>query len=394
MNASRRYGEGSPPPCTKLKLDTLCVKRYRYHALCPSPRSLPASGDPNMETQNIDWSITGFQIIEPEYSLLSTTCLLYYDYCLTLTSEIELVWRRKWSPATGFYLAIRYGVLIVNTMSVFHVFFRGPPSGPGMTHESCQGVQDAILIFNVIYFAVISAFVALRISALWSRNWYLGIFLFALGLINPSSVTPMLAFGFESLPGPRPLVACMSYLPNDADSIGSLTTKYFPIICSVTGIVYELLCLLLTVGKTLSLYRDQREMGMSTRLTSLLLHDGSLYFAVLAILAVINIISATIPIGILPAFTQVNADSARALTPILITRFIANLRTVEQETRAMGHLPTLHFDHPTSSRWTLQSLSMPLEFPHKSEEELPPLAEPSHSDTGSDDKSPSDVEHV
>lgn len=54
----------------------------------------------------------------------------------------------------------------------------------------------------------------------------------------------------------------------------TLTGITVPIVSSAVSIVYELLCLLLTIAKTFSLYREQQKVGMSTRLTALLLHDG------------------------------------------------------------------------------------------------------------------------
>ncbi|KAI0635527.1 hypothetical protein C8Q77DRAFT_1155324 [Trametes polyzona] len=257
-----------------------------------------------MDWGNVDWDTVGLQLIEPQYSLLSSACLLYYDYLLTFPSEIHLIWQSRWSKAAGFYLAIRYGALLVITLGLFHVFFPSTHSDAGMTPLSCRAVLDTVLVVNAIHFAIISAFVALRISAIWSRNRYLGVSLFLLGLVNPSVVTPMLAFGFQAVPAPRPLVACVSYLPDDSNSLGVLLLRYFPIITSAIGIVYEGLCLLLTVIKTFSLYREQRAMGMSTKLTSLLLRDGSLYFGVLTLLAVLNIVSASIPPGSLPTDLQ------------------------------------------------------------------------------------------
>ncbi|EIW57177.1 uncharacterized protein TRAVEDRAFT_48227 [Trametes versicolor FP-101664 SS1] len=247
-----------------------------------------------MSDPSIDWSKSGLQLVEPKYCLLSSACLLYYDYFLTFPSEVQLIWRCRWSPATGFFLVIRYGALLVITLGVAEAFYLGPSA---MTARSCRALIDVILIMNGIHFAIISAFVALRISAIWSHNLYLGIFLFLLGLLNPSVLTPMLAFGFEALPGPPTLISCISYLPQDTNLLGPLILRYFPIVSSAVSIVYELLCLLLTMAKTFSLYREQQKVGISTRLTALLLHDGSLYFAVLTVLAVITIVAASIPPG-------------------------------------------------------------------------------------------------
>ena len=47
-----------------------------------------------------------------------------------------------------------------------------------------------------------------------------------------------------------------------------------PIVLSAINVFYETLCLVLTVAKTLGLYRAQRRTGISTALSSLLLRDG------------------------------------------------------------------------------------------------------------------------
>ncbi|KAH9885785.1 hypothetical protein C8Q73DRAFT_295511 [Cubamyces lactineus] len=229
--------------------------------------------------------------VEPNYSLLSSTALLYYDYLLTMQSEVRLVWKTPWSLATTFYILIRYGTIIVTTLALVHNFYTSL-SGPVLTVESCKVLTTIGIVVNTINFAVVSAFVAIRISAIWSRNWWLGASLFLAGLVNPACVTDLLAFGFKAIPGPRPFVACISYLKTDHNHLGPLTIKYFPIFSSAISIAYELLCLSLTAVKTLSLYREQRKTGMSTRLTSLLLRDGALYFTTLSVLALVNIISA------------------------------------------------------------------------------------------------------
>ena len=77
--------------------------------------------------------------------------------------------------------------------------------------------------------------------------------------------------------------------------------------------VYETLCLGLTVAKTVGLYREQRRLRISTTLPSLLLRNGKhsisfleaasfnqgvcqgvFYFGVLAVLSVLNIVAALV----------------------------------------------------------------------------------------------------
>ncbi len=60
----------------------------------------------------------------------------------------------------------------------------------------------------------------------------------------------------------------------DQHAGSTLTGATVPIVSSAVSIVYELLCLLLTIAKTFSLHREQQQVGISTQLTALLLHDG------------------------------------------------------------------------------------------------------------------------
>ncbi|KAI0760961.1 hypothetical protein BD413DRAFT_251591 [Trametes elegans] len=277
-----------------------------------------------------------------------SACLLYYDYTLTLSDEHRILWRGRRSLATALYVAIRYGAILLISLTLLHDIHLTSTSGPYMTVTSCQVLLYATLTLNTINYVVISAFVALRISAIWSRNASLGACMFVLGLVNPAFLTPLLGFGLKNTPAPWPSTACVVSL-KDADSLVPLTIAYFPIISSATTIVYELLCLLLTVLKTFSLYQEQRRLGISARLTSLLLRDGSIYFAALSALAVLNIVAATIPPGSLPMDFQVNTVVARVLTPILITRFIVALRTVDLATSSVsdGRLSELSYHLPT-----------------------------------------------
>ncbi|KAI0661854.1 hypothetical protein C8Q70DRAFT_1052155 [Cubamyces menziesii] len=257
-----------------------------------------------------NWRVIEQTFVEPNYSLLSSAVLLYYDYLLTMQSEVRLVWRTPWSLATTFYIFIRYGIIIVTTLAIVHNFYISA-SGLIWTIETCKVLTIIGIIVNALNFAVVSAFVAIRISAIWSRNWWLGAFLFFVGLVNPACITDLLAFGFKAIPGPHPLVACVSYLKTDHNHLGPLIIKYFPISSSAISIVYELLCLSLTALKTLSLYREQRNTGISTRLTSLLLRDGILYFTTLSALALVNIISACLPLGLIPYDVQINSTLTR-----------------------------------------------------------------------------------
>ncbi|KAL1940215.1 hypothetical protein VTO73DRAFT_9167 [Trametes versicolor] len=256
--------------------------------------------------------------------LTSMACILYYDYFLTLKNEIALVWHSPRSLSKIFFLVIRYGFLLDTTLVLFYTLRITSDSGPTLTASSCKALYDAATIIQVSSFVAVSAFVALRISALWSHNWPLGLSLFAIGLFTPSITIPILGFELDMVPALWPMSPCVqTVIDVKQDPLIPLEIYDFPISASAVSIVYEFLCLTLTVVKTVGAYRVQRKMGMETTLSGLLLRDGSLYFAVLTGLGIFSVVAASIPESILPV--DIGVIFARAFVPVLTTRFIVNL---------------------------------------------------------------------
>ncbi|KAH9847227.1 hypothetical protein C2E23DRAFT_524317 [Lenzites betulinus] len=277
-----------------------------------------------------DWSVllpANSTITEGNYTLLSSICLFYYDYIITIPSEVRVIWKPRLSLASSFYLLTRYGFLVNITLIALFSVRSAQDAGFTNTLHSCRLFYSVDAFINFFNFVVISAFVAARIYAIWDRNWVLAITTFLLGLVNPNSVTVLFALRLKAVLAPWPVWGCEAYIPDDEIQITVWATQRLPIIASAISILYEVLCLLLTIWKTHAIHRLQRESGKSVSLTSLLLRDGSQYFLVMTALSTANIIAAVVP-GI-PSNVAVNTVFGRALTPILTTRFIAHLRQVD-----------------------------------------------------------------
>ncbi|KAM5539233.1 hypothetical protein V8D89_007106 [Ganoderma adspersum] len=266
--------------------------------------------------------------IQGNYIFIASACLYYYDYILTLPAEIGLVWGSPQNLATSFFLAIRYGFFLQMTLRLVRNMQPANTSALNLTVEGCARSLIFLIVLCIINFAIISAFVATRLFAIYGRNWYLGTFLFILGTLSPSSLTQVASFAFRSVAAPWPLARCLSVGP-DSSPWPDIVDRDGPIVLSAINMVYETLCLALTVAKTLGLYRAQRRTGISTALSSLLLRDGTLYFGVLLLLASLNIVSA-LAMDDLPGFWSTNTDIARVAVPILTTHFILHLRRMGQ----------------------------------------------------------------
>ncbi|RPD59695.1 hypothetical protein L227DRAFT_611895 [Lentinus tigrinus ALCF2SS1-6] len=242
------------------------------------------------------------------YVSTSMSTLLFYDYILLLPTEVRLIWGAPTNLASVFYLLIRYGFLTQYVFVMVHDLHFTKGTGPHLTVQSCRGLLGFLTVLNILNFAVISAFVATRIFAMYERSWFLGVVMFVLGTLSPSSITQLASWSFGIMPAPWPFPPCISYL--DSSSLAVLWTQDLPLAVSVISIAYESLCLGLTAAKTFSVYKAQQRAGLPAVLSSLLLRDGSLYFCVLLILAILNIVSSMINNPLFDAW-QVNTDVAR-----------------------------------------------------------------------------------
>ncbi|EIW57143.1 uncharacterized protein TRAVEDRAFT_48194 [Trametes versicolor FP-101664 SS1] len=232
----------------------------------------------------VDWSAlfpAEPSVVAGTYTLLSSLCLFYYDFIITIPAEVRVFWKSRLSLASALYALARYGFLFNLTLvALFTVRFT-QDSGPTNTVRrtySCESFYTFAVLMNLLNFAKISASVATRMFAIWGRNWPLAISVFFLGLVNLNVVPVLLALHLRIVLAPWPIWRCEVFIPDDETETLALTVRNVPIVISAIGIAYELLCLVLTAWKTLSIYRAQRSHGRPATLTSLLLRDGSVYF--------------------------------------------------------------------------------------------------------------------
>ncbi|KAI0749285.1 hypothetical protein C8Q80DRAFT_1161066 [Daedaleopsis nitida] len=215
---------------------------------------------------------------------VASYCLFYYDYLLTLPTEVRMVWgQRRLTLQSFFYLAIRYGCFVQITGTMFHNF--NPTRGVEIIHAgtTCQAMGRAGAVLNLLNFCVISAFVALRLYAMYDRNWVLGILLFLLGSCSPTTIPQSIAWVFEEIHTPWPLPPCTEFIHGTkAYALYILNGQILPLSLSISSAVYELLCLSLTAAKTIRLYKLHRSIEtipITPSVTGLLLRDGTVYFA-------------------------------------------------------------------------------------------------------------------
>ncbi|KAJ3011656.1 hypothetical protein NUW54_g2101 [Trametes sanguinea] len=210
-----------------LLVDSLSPLGRPYYVVDPVPRPLPHGGEDLRPVR---------------------TALLGYDYLLTLSDEVRLMWRSSTNLSTISYRVIRYGTIVTVLSSTLYQLLGPQALSDRFSSIGCQSLCDIMVISQLVTATASSLFVAVRLAALWSSNWYLGVFLFLMGLINASSLGQVLNLTFRGDLAPAPLPGCVEDTGNS--TMGLLSYYYLSIAMSSINMAYEMLCFLLTAIKT------------------------------------------------------------------------------------------------------------------------------------------------
>ncbi|KAH9949064.1 hypothetical protein B0H21DRAFT_730400 [Amylocystis lapponica] len=299
------------------------------------------------------------------YCSVATLALYLLEYLVTLDQEIELVWSRKLTGANIIFLLNRYLVLI---LSIFKI--------GTWNCTQCQSCFVAALTMDgltCVLYAVWAAFSAMRVYAIRGRDWPLALLVFVVGSV-PFATN---IYNFSQM---RLIIFTP---PDDCVILGSsdeAAQNKLLISTRVCAIASDFIVLLVTLYTTIGIKRTAAMVKVKVSLVSLLLRDGTIYFAVLLILSALQ--AGLYMSGVfdqMALFTQV-------LTPILISRFFFNLRQVylptDESTLRASQMSDLRFPSivgnlgaplshglqtATNSTWYTRSGDVPAEREYEDE---------------------------
>ncbi|KAI0667274.1 hypothetical protein C8Q78DRAFT_982622 [Trametes maxima] len=254
--------------------------------------------------------VTNPRLVE-NYCMIASSVLLFVDWCMTFTDEVQRIWRRRLTGATIVFLLTRYVALAERVVLMVSLFLRTVDDKV----RRCAPVlrlDDALTDISYLMFGV---FMMLRARGIWGRGNFPILFLALLtpvrpilSIYNQVHYTP-LAFG-------APLYGCGAIISN------SIYTE-LGIVSKVIGLAIDATVLILTWIRTLGVKRESHRLGLHTPLVTLLLRDGTVYFLTILLIQVCGIISVSSFVlwDVWPYFDQV-------FTVIFSCRFMLNLRRV------------------------------------------------------------------
>ncbi|KAH9848729.1 hypothetical protein C2E23DRAFT_738700 [Lenzites betulinus] len=110
------------------------------------------------------------------------SALLAYDHLLTFSGEVQFVWGRKFSGATVIFLLNRYITLFNKILLPISTFW-----WPNQTDKNCAAPIILTEIFTVIAYFVVAVFSALRVYAIWNKDWRPFLLVLVIALTVPAT---------------------------------------------------------------------------------------------------------------------------------------------------------------------------------------------------------------
>ncbi|THG95252.1 hypothetical protein EW026_g6367 [Hermanssonia centrifuga] len=111
----------------------------------------------------------------------SMTALVAYEHIITLEQERTMIWHRKWTLATWLFMINRY--LLIGKTIWDVVPYTSSLLNSGVVGYSCAPAQVMDDILAILQNIVFAVFSALRVFALWDRNIPMTLLVLALNVV-------------------------------------------------------------------------------------------------------------------------------------------------------------------------------------------------------------------
>ncbi|KAF7357400.1 hypothetical protein MSAN_01336000 [Mycena sanguinolenta] len=288
------------------------------------------------------------------YVFLAGFVILVYDHLLTLKDEVKYVWSTKLRPSTCWFLAMRYTGLVGNiTVAMWHFAdvsqefdyslafkevssFTPVPLMLNHSTDSCVNLQWAWTFLIVLLETFIEVTLAIRVYAMYGLNrWILGILLSAAGFILASGMLAMVDFGKD--PNRHDLMTAF----NGCATILPRSSAVLPAAVWEATVMCDILVFVLTVRK--AFIQRRSDMMFSGSLIQRMATDGSMYFGIIILSNLANVMSFYLGDALIAGFLSWFTTS---LSLTLLSRLMLNLHDVGSvRFRTIDHDHTTTTDH-------------------------------------------------
>ncbi|TFY52196.1 hypothetical protein EVG20_g10661 [Dentipellis fragilis] len=248
--------------------------------------------------------------------------ILYYDYLVTFSAEVEYFWlqprRLNW-PSALFFVN-RYGALLGHIPFVIEVFIYPIICVPLGARQFCSGVHKYHQPYAALLQLVVVALCVIRVSAMYNHNrlvlGYLIILIIGCAILSCWVIfagvhkDPLVLLGHGAA-GCNPL-----HSQSQSTRLAIAWSGLLMFDCSV---------FILTVAKAFQIGRQY-----PGSLIHVLLRDGTLYFAMLFFANLSNIL---MYLNAAPLLKDTNTVLTNVLSTTAISRLMLNLRAAHEKSK-------------------------------------------------------------
>jgi len=223
----------------------------------------------------LDQASTILDISIHNFLHLSAICCLYYDHLLTFDQEIDYLWARPKHQSSYWFFLNRYFSLFGNVAVTVLGFSE-------FSGESCKRYLLFRQLFLIANQIIVCILLTLRVYALYECSIRILRYLAGIGIILV--FLPCWALLDEmNIPVQTTTFGCHVALPTiTAYRLAGAWEALF---------VYDSIIFSLTIYKAWTVRRDYAVTGVAIPLISLILRDGAIYFSVMAICNLSNILT-------------------------------------------------------------------------------------------------------
>ncbi|KAG1745755.1 hypothetical protein EDB19DRAFT_462200 [Suillus lakei] len=271
---------------------------------------------------------TGLQTAQ--YFTVGAMAVAIFDYCLTITQEVQLIWGRRWNFMRITFTLARYVTFIGAAMTTFAAV------ADRSKYNSCSTFNNVSSASHMISIIAAEGLLIFRTFAFWQQSkkvlaWLL--VLAAICVAGSIGVTKAVNNLNPPAPGANTTGCVFESGKTSAIQYGFL-------------ILFELVLVILTVYKRFHFYRDSR-----SRLVTTLSRDGLVYMTCIIMASVANIF-----VDLFASATYTNIMDAPQLVihGVLASRILFNLRESRDSESAIigGIFPLEHIHTPASGTTT------------------------------------------
>jgi len=310
------------------------------------------------------------------YYILVSSVVFYYDFALTMPQEIKYIWSSKRNLMNSLVITLRYITALGYGIPVFLMTFVPVTSfdaantclrngkWPGIIGVVCQGLT---LIFLII-----------RLFAIYDKKRWILYVTVPFGLLNV--ILSGLALGTSAvvdvgglvMTGDTEVTTFISCFVQP--DFGTFESPFLFKLSYTAIILFDTFIFLLAVARMGRMYRARQQHRQYSSVVSILLRDGTILYAVLAISNISSFVlfmrfidgtNKGINYGsfLFVVSSGTNSEMTHALSAILVSRMIFNLReagtearegTMEWHSRMARESETMQFGDPKAQTTSIR----------------------------------------